>query len=266
MFTQDCNFIFVPVDENFKSLIDDLSTSKTIFPSELDIKGITGFLLIPAFLDTKEILFSPWMKHNDEETPDVTGNLIITARPENDGMIMINHDPANKSNNPLAIGTVEFKKTAVVPGIQQNYGIYLKTGSALILELLMKDDGWDSQTVEEALEGSIRKIGNSFLPNKTIYKQYWDGLSYTIAKLKEFFGGCSSTIGYEIKGETKDYLENKVYNLLLQEFNKDPEYFSILKLDKNIVDYCIEKSIQNLEDSFTEALNKLSLNYQEIQN
>ena len=54
MFTQDCNFIFVPVDKDFKSLIQDIEISETPFPSETDLKNVAGFLMIPAFWTPKK--------------------------------------------------------------------------------------------------------------------------------------------------------------------------------------------------------------------
>jgi len=250
MFTQDCNFIFVPVDENFKSLIQDIENSETPFPSELDLKGVAGFLMIPAFLDTKEILFSPWMSSKVFGDSGVRGNFVFTARPENDGMIMMNWDPTKKSKNPLAVGSVEFKKTADVPGFQQNYVIYFKTGSAFILQKLMEEREWIPEKVKDVDENSIRKMGNSFPSNKTISKKYWDGLDYTVQELKEMFSSSSSTAGYETTGLLKINLEEEVYDLMLDEFKKDPDYFGQLKFDEPIILSMKGKALRDLEYDF----------------
>lgn len=257
MFTQDCNFIFVPVDENFKSLIQDIENSETPFPSELELKGVAGFLMVPAFLDTKEILFSPWMSNKEFGSTEIKGNFVFTARPENDGMIMMNWDPTKKSKNPLAVGSVEFKKTAEVPGFQQNYAIYFKTGSAFILQKLMEEREWVPERVKDVDEDSIRKMGNCYPANKTISRKYWDGLDYTVQELKEMFAACSSTAGYETTGLLKSNLEEEVYEIMLEEFKKDPEYFVQLKFDEPIILSMKERATRDLENDFLNALEQM---------
>jgi hypothetical protein len=258
MFTQDCNFIFVPVDKDFKSLIQDIENSETPFPSELDLKNVEGFLLVPAFLDTKEILFSPWMSSKDFGGMGIRGNIVFTARPENDGMIMMNWDPSKKSQNPLAVGSVEFKKTAEVPGFQQNYAIYLKTGSAFILQKLMEEREWVPERVKDISEDSIRKMGNSYPANKTISRKYWDGLDYVTQELKEMFVACSSSIGYESEGLLKGNLGMEVYEIMLEEFKNDPDYFVQLKFDQPILEKMRYHALSNLENEFLEALNSMN--------
>ena len=259
MFTQDCNFIFVPVDKDFNSLITDLSISDTPFPSQMDLNGIAGFLIVPAFLDTKEILFSQWMDVNNPDTPNISGNFLITANPNNDGKIMMNWDPTKKSANPLSIGSVQYKKTATVPGMQQNYAIFLKTGSALLLEKLLLGNEWAPQTIKEIIDSdAYRKSSNSYPRNKTIAKQYWDGIDYTIKDLKEIFAACSTTLGYKIKADVKLNMDHNVYEVLLETYKEDPEYFTTLRFDLPIIESCIEKAKNDLEIEFTNALLKLS--------
>ena len=258
MFTQDCNFIFVPVDKDFNSLIDNLETSDTSFPSELDLNGVAGFLLVPAFLDTKEILFSPWMKSH--EFPDIKGYFLVTARPENDGIIMMNWDPTKKQEVPKGvnvIGTVEFKKTATVPGFQQNYVIYMKTGTAYIFEKLLRNHDWESEYVSQVLSTSVRKIANAYPANKTISIKLWEGLSIMSQFLKEVFAASSSTIGFEISGDTKTVLEKEVFDILSDTFYDEPTYFSTLSFDPGIIEMAKNKAQKEGQIEFFDHLSKL---------
>ena len=165
-------------------------------------------------------------------------------------MIMMNWDPTKKSGNPLAVGSVEFKKTAEVPGFQQNYAIYFKTGSAFILQKLMEEREWAPERVKDVDEDSIRKMGNSFPANKTISRKYWDGLDYTVQELKEMFAACSTTSGYETTGLLKSNLEEEVYGIMLEEFKKDPDYFIQLKFDESIILSMKNKALRDLEYDF----------------
>ena len=260
MFTQDCNFIFIPVDKDFNSMINNLETSDTAFPSEMDLKGVAGFLLIPAFLDTKEILFSPWMKNH--ETSEIKGHMVITAKPENDGIIMMNWDPSKKQEAPktpgvTVVGSVQFKKTATVPGFQQNYVLYLKTGSAFIFEKLLTSNEWYSEYVSAALIDSVRKLGNAYPANKTLAYKSWDGLSGLVQFLKEAFSGCSSTIGYELSGTTKINIEHEVFELMSDSFYEDPTYFATLTFDTPIIESFKEKAQKHGQNEFFEHLSSL---------
>ena len=161
-----------------------------------------------------------------------------------------------KEKNPKSLGVVEFKKTATVPGFQQNYAIYLKTGSAFILESLMRSSEWESLLVEDECKVSVRKLSNAHPSNKTISKKYWDGLDLTIRDLKEMFGAASLTAGYEIKREILASRSKEVYELLISLFRTNPKRLSELKFDKAIVDRCIPYAESELEYEFIEAIIK----------
>jgi len=258
MFTQDCNFIFVPVDKDFNSLVDNLETCSTSFPSEMDLKGVAGFLLVPAFVDTREILYSPWMKQH--EVNYIKGYFLITASPEKDGIIMMNWDPSKKQEHPKGVnvvGTVQYKKTATVPGFQQNYVVYLKTGTAFIFEKLLKSYDWEEEYVREVIANSVRKLANAYPANKTLSYKSWDGLSAISQLLKETFAASSSTIGFEISGDAKMNLEQEVFDILSDTFYDEEEYFKSLTFDPGIISMAKEKAERADQKEFAEYLSKL---------
>lgn len=264
MFTQNCNFIFVPVDKDFKSLIPDITKSNTPFPSEMNMgTNIAGFLLVPAFLDTREIMNSPWMKSHDD-TPDIKGYYSLTSDPRKDGPILMNlSDPSSVSSGAFSGIATTYKgnlsgtekKVAMVPGFQQHYGFYFKSGSAWVLEKLMLDEGWEPEKMSDVTD---RKVANGFPDNKTISKYFWEGLDGTIKSLKELFGACSSSFGFVLSGETEDKYKNKVSDLLLDLFKTNPGYFMALNIDKGISEQVMERAKETEGEDITDTIDNLS--------
>lgn len=258
MFTQNCNFLFVPVDKDFKSRIDDLSTSRTPFPSETDLNGVTGFLLIPAFVDTKEILFSPWMKNH--ESPNIKGYYLITADPYKDGLIMMNWDPSKKQVHPPGVnvvGTVQYKATATVPGFQQNYAVYLLTGTAFIIEKYLKAMDWEEVYVKDTDDLIERKLSNAFPENKTIAHKSWDGLSAISEVLKKIFGVAGPKMGFKISGESKEVTESNIFELMSEEFYANQNLFKSLTFDNEVIEFLKVRAEKAGQEEFFSYLSSL---------
>lgn len=256
MFAITCNFTFIPVNEDFKSTIQNLEKSNTPFPSEHNLLGIAGFILVPSFIDTKEILYSPWMRQFEKDD-DVREFFEITANPKKDGLILMNYDPSIKSNNPFSLGSVKFKKTAEVKGFAQNYGIYLKTGSAFILESLMKNREWDKQKIGDV---DVRKISNGFPENITIAKEFWEGLDFAVLELKELFSNCGKT-GFDVYGETKEKYDKEIYSILSLEYELNPSFIQMLAFDIERIESLLEFANAEMNESFAFYLQSVKEEY-----
>jgi hypothetical protein len=147
------------------------------------------------------------------------------------------------------------KKFANIPGFTQNYGLYFKSGSAWVLEALMKDEGWDEQFMSGV--SKIRKRANGYDSNKTIHGEFWS-LEETIEALQSLFGASSGSFGFKLSGSTEEKYKNKVSDLLLDLFKRDSVYFMSLNIDNDISDQVIERAKETEDENTTQTIDNLS--------
>ena len=253
MFGQNCDFLFIPVDRDFNCLISDLTYSTTPMPSKTNIAGVAGFVMVPAFLDTKEIINSPYM--NMVENPDISGRFTITDDHRVDGKILINYDPNNIPPGTVPEMFKAPKKTATIPGFSQNYGFYFKSGSAWVIEALMKEEGWEEESLKNA--SRIRKRANGYDSNVALHMEFFQ-LEDALESIQSLFGASSSSFGYRLSGATEEKYKNRVSDLLLDLFKKDSVYFMSLNIDKGISDQVIERAKETEDQNTTETIDNLS--------
>jgi hypothetical protein len=241
-------FTFIPVDKNFKCLDADLVNSKTLPPSEGLKSGTYGYLLVPVTIETQQLLLSPYFK----QTNTVKGNIDYVKGPDTDGLIVMN-------GGEYASGAKTGKAsiTAEVPGFSQNIAIYLKSGNALIAEILMKKiEGWD---VDEIKNSGNKKIANGFPSNNCIMFNYWEGVESASECIKTILAASSSDIGLSINDleniEKYDPTED-----LLEFFKNNPGDFMSMNFSGGVFekisdlakqkepDQNISKTIDNLSD------------------
>ncbi len=240
-------FIFVPVDKNFKSLDRDLPNSKTLFPSELTGLGAAGYLLVPSTVETFQFINSPYFK---KAYPTTSGGISYTKNPDKDGVIVMNGGDAYSTGKSTGVASV----TADVPGFSQNAAFYFKSGNALILEILMKREGWEEIFIKDL----ARKIGNGFESNKAIQNTFWGGIEDEGQIMKELFAASSEDIGleitdeevkkrYDVTEELLDLFKNKPGDFVSLNFSKGT-FERISELAKESGSEEISKTIDNLSD------------------
>lgn len=220
-------FIFVPVDKNFKSVDKNLSTSNTRFPSELlGTGGISGYVLVPCTVETSQFISSPWFKN---EIPEVKGGISYTKSTAQDGYTVMN-SPADSAGGILTGKASVFSE---IPGFGQNSAFYFKSGNALILEILMKKQGWD----EVEVRNIRKKIGNGFETNKALQFSFYGGMDSEAETIKKLFAASSEDIGLKF-ADPKEMQEPEfdATQELLDLFNQKPADFIALNFSEGVFD------------------------------
>ncbi len=220
-------FIFVPVDKNFKSVDKNLSTSDTKFPSELlGTGGVAGYVLVPCTVETSQFINSP---HFKSETPEVKGGISYSRSANQDGYTVMN-SPADMVSGSLTGKASIFSE---IPGFGQNVAFYFKSGNALILEILMKKQGWD----EEVVKNIRKKIANGFETNKALQFSFYGGMDFQIETIKKLFAASSEDIGLKF-ANPKEMQEPEfdVTQELLDLFNQKPGDFVALNFSEGVFD------------------------------
>jgi hypothetical protein len=223
-------FIFVPVDSNFKSLIPNLSTSKTPLPSEGIPHGARGYLIVPVTVETSMIMPSRYLAI---DYPGIKGQIKFTKDPSDDGMIGM-----NSAEDDVMIGTSRrstgiSQTSAEVPGFSSNLAFYLNTGSAYVLEMLMQKNGWDKENVSDLVG---KKIANGFPDNICMNSMFWT-LDDAMAGIKGMLGIASSSMGIDIDYDGLDDSLNCEYVTdLLDFFKKSPGQFMSMNFPKSLFD------------------------------
>jgi hypothetical protein len=207
-------FVFVAVDKNFKALDADIPNSKLPLPSQRSNAGVAGYLVVPATIETSELIKSPYFRSSKE---GISGGIGYTKSPAKDGIIIMNGGDDFTTGSATGVASV----TAKVPGFGQNSAFYFKSGNALILETLMKKEGWDEELISD-VKG--RKIGNGFPSNKTLTYLAFSGIEESAKLIKELFAASSSDIGLKIDDPEieKNY---DVTDFLLKMFTEKPGDF-----------------------------------------
>lgn len=241
-------FVFVPVDKNFKSVDTDIPNSKLLLPSQRSNSGVAGYLVVPATVETNELMKSPYMMGSRY---GIIGNMRYTKSAAHDGIIIMNGGDEFTTGSATGVASV----TAKVPGFGQNAGYYFKSGNALILEELMKKEGWDEETVDDIKN---RKIGNGFPSNKALTYLAFSGIEEAAQLIKELFAASSEDIGlkFEDPEVAKKYDST---DLLLKMFTENPSGFMELNFSEGTFERIsslaketgteeISKTIDNLSD------------------
>lgn len=223
-------FIFVPVDKNFKSVDKNLTNSNTPFPSELlGSGGIAGYLLVPCTTESVQFITGPFFKRESE---GVKGFIPYSKTPDQDGYTSMN-------SAAIAPDLVSGAKSGIasvfseVPGFNQTAAFYFKSGNALILEILMKKQGWDTVEVKDIK----KKIGNGFESNKALQFSFYGGMDIQIDLIKKLFAASSDDIGLTIVD--KNLKSEEKYDAteeLLDLFNQKPGDFITLNFSPGTFD------------------------------
>jgi hypothetical protein len=254
-------FIFVPVDGDLKSLIPNLSTSKTPFPSEGIPPGAKGYLIVPVTVETSMIMPSRYLAI---DYPGIKGRINFTKGPSDDGMIGMNSADASdelakafggifggsqpKPRRSTGIASI----SAEVPGFSANLAFYLSTGGAYVLEMLMKKNGWDKEKVSDLVG---KKIANGFPDNQCMNNMFWS-LDDAMAGIKGMLAIASDSMGLEINyDEVDDSLNCEYVTDLLDLFKKSPGQFMSMNFSKSLFDR-ISDMVKSAETENPEALSK----------
>lgn len=233
-------FVFVPVDKNFKSVDTDIPNSKLLLPSQRSNSGVAGYLVIPATVETNELMKSPYMMGPKY---GVSGHMKYTKSPANDGIIIMNGGDEFTTGASTGIASI----TAKVPGFGQNAAYYFKSGNALILEELMKKEGWE----EENISDIKRKIGNGFPSNKALSYLAFGGIEEAAKLIKELFAASSEDIG--LKFEDPEVAKNyDSTDFLLKMFSENPSGF----IELNFSEGTFEKISSLAKETGTEEVSK----------
>ena len=234
-------FVFVPVDKNFKSLDKSIANSDLSLPSQRSNAGVAGYLVVPATVETNELMQSPYFLGGNY---GISGRIGYTKSTSKDGVIIMNAGDEFKSGSATGVASI----TADVPGFGQNSAYYFKSGNALILETLMKKEYWDEETIADI---KSRKIGNGFPSNTVLTYQAYGGIEEAAKLIKELFAASSGDIGLkfedpevEKKYDTTDFL--------LQIFAKSPSEF----VELNFSEGTFEKISALAKESGTEEVSK----------
>ena len=220
-------FTFVPVDKNFKSLDSNLTKSKTPLPSEITIPGIKGFLLVPTTIETSKMILSPYFK---AKSPTVDGTISYTRDSKKDGIIAMNGGDEFTTGSKTGVASI----SANVPGFGQQPALYFKSGSAFILEILMKKNDWEERTV-----GDIRgkRISNGFPDNKCVEVTCWETIEVAGSMLREIFAAASSDCGLIINWEKiEDPEKYDATEELIALFKTRPGDFMAMDFSQEIFD------------------------------
>lgn len=238
-------FIFVPVDKNFKSLDRDIPNSKTPLPSELLGSGAFGYVIVPATVETSQFVNSPYFR---KTYPSVSGSISYTKSTDKDGVVTMNGGDEFSTGAKTGVASV----SAEIPGFGQNLAFYLKSGNALILEILMKKEGWEEIYIKDLK----RKIGNGFESNKAIGTTFWGGIEEEGQVLKELFAASSEDMGLEIKDdEIKQKLD--VTSELLDLFNSKPGDFISLNFSKGTFERISELAKESGSEEVSKTIDNL---------
>lgn len=235
-------FVFVPVDKNFKSLDKDIANSKLSLPSQRSNAGVAGYLVVPATVETNELLKSPYFLGDNNS--GVLGRIGYTKTTSRDGIIVMNAGEEFKSGSATGVASI----TAEVPGFGQNSAYYFKSGNALVLENLMRKEYWDEETIAD-IKG--RKIGNGFPPNTALTYQAFGGIEEAAKLIKELFAASSGDIGLKFE-DTEAEKKYDTTDFLLQIFSKNPSEF----VELNFSEGTFEKISALAKESGTEEVSK----------
>jgi len=223
------SFIFVPVDRNFKSIDKNLSISDTKFPSELlGTGGIAGYVLVPCTVETSQFIDGRDFRAGSIPE-DIKGSISYTKNTDQDGFTVIN-SPEKSSSGMLTGKASIFSE---IPGFGQNLCIYFKSGNALILEMLMKKQGWD----EVVVKNIKKKIGNGFDTNKALQFSFFGGMNFQLETIKKLFAASSEDIGLKfVNPKEMQEPEFDVTQELLDLFNQKPGDFVALNFSEGVFD------------------------------
>jgi hypothetical protein len=242
-------FVFVAVDKNFKALDHDIPNSKLDLPSNRSNAGVAGYLLVPATVETNELMKSPYFMGGAKDT--VSGRIKYTKSTLHDGLIVMNGGDDFSTGAATGVASI----TAKVPGFGQNTAYYFKSGNALILEMLMKKEGWDEETIND-LKG--RKIGNGFPTNNVLTYLAFGGIEEAAKLIKELFAASSGDIGLKFE-DPKTESNYDSTDFLLKIFSQNPGEFVELNFSEGTFERIsalakesgpeeVSKTIDNLSD------------------
>ena len=219
-------FIFVPLDKKFKSIDKDLTLSKTLFPSERSNAGVAGYLLVPATAETSNFVRS----QISQNIRTVTGEINITKSPDDDGILTFNSDV---QFNPADYRSTGMKRvSAEIPGYLQQAGIYLKSGNALIFEMLVKKHAFYEEIFFEDIE---ERVASGFKGNKVLMLNYAD-MQDCVSEVKELLSIASDDIGIKVT-DRRTYLKYRdISSDLLDLFKNDLSKFMELNFPQKVVE------------------------------
>jgi hypothetical protein len=213
-------FTFVPVDASLKSTIANITTSDTPLPSEQSAKS---YLLIPTTAETGTILFSPYFK---SPAPTVTGAPhYITSKGE-EGFVSVNHDASK--GLPSLSPTKTPPVTAEIPGLGNSVpAIHLKSGSANLLEMLMRKFDWEEKTVSDIK--ARRKIGSGYDTNRIMTYLSYGTIEDVCEELKQILAvATNGEIGFKLDPSLEERFD--LTQDLLDIFKKEPGKFMSMDL------------------------------------
>ena len=231
-------FTFIPVDSNFVSLDKDLVKSKTPLPSEDFKSGTHGYILLPTTMQTQELLLSPYFAESDSL---VEGRIDYINNPSGEGIITNADSGPPQGWNPVPNRlTGKSSITSKIDGYSSGAGIFLKSGSALIAEMIMRNiQGWEKQPVSD-LE---RKVLNGFPDNMCLSMNYWDGLETACQDIRALLAIASPDLGLNIKNQ-KVMDSYDVTEYLLEFFQKKSGDFVSMKFPPGVFEKISELAKQ----------------------
>jgi hypothetical protein len=194
----DVYFIFVPVNKNFESLDKSIESSNTPFPSEGIKSGTHGYLLVPVTIENSRFLDSASARPSE----GISGNIKFTKNSDEDGFIVMNDIMAGVAGvlpggSAIKAGLTGRKATsATVDGFGRQKAIYLRSGNALIAEMLMKNlaDGEKIQVKDI----KYNKISNGFDKNECMFIRFYGGHDEAVEIIKSILAAASDNIGISI--------------------------------------------------------------------
>jgi len=254
-------FMFIPVDSNLKSLIPNLSTSSTPLPSEGIPQNAKGYLIVPVTVETSMIMTSAYLW---TDYPGIQGRMNFVKNASTDGVIGMNSTAAEDQLNnallkygllpqaaPARRSTGITQVSAEVPGFSSNLAFYLNTGSAYVLEGLMRKNGWDKEKVSDLIG---KKIANGFPDNTCMNNMFWS-LDDAMVGIKALVGISSDAMGINIDYEKlDDSIICEYVTDLLNLFKKSPGEFMAMNFPKSLFDRVSDMAKQEAESP--EALAK----------
>lgn len=217
-------FTFVPVDATLKSTIPNITTSDTPLPSEQSAKS---YLLIPTTAETSTLLFSPYFK---SPAPTVSGGAHYISSKSDEGFVSVNFDPTKglPSFDPNKAPAV----TAEIPGFGNSVpAIHLKSGSANLLEMLMKKFDWEEKTVADIK--ARRKIGSGYDTNRIMTYLSYGTIEEVCEELKQILAVATrGEMGFKLDPSLEERFD--LTPDLLEIFKTEPGKFMSMDLPDDV--------------------------------
>jgi hypothetical protein len=188
--------------------------------------------LVPTTAETSQLLFSPYFK---QEANTVKGGLYYIKNKTDEGFVSVNYDSSKSVPGipgSTSGGSSTPPVTAEIPGFGNGVpAIHLTSGSANLLELLMRKFDWEEKTVADIQKR--RKIGSGYEPNKIMTYLSYGEIEEVCEDIKQLLAAATNgSIGLKLDPSIEERFD--LTPDLLNIFKTEPGKFMSMDLPEEM--------------------------------